>query len=255
MVVIEQTWAEMKVTLIEKSFKLQYEDRINKYYLFAVDASITYECFLRKTDPASTDQEDFEDNYKDKANHSTHPVTPEGKPEIMSSSRPEGTTVAFITAGDKISVPQEIHGGTEMKWDFSNTDDDVTAPTNFKRKQFDIEFIDGVWLKEGSVYFHNTPKGAYVSFEVVCPDGEYYKKNDGTIALATSDTVVHKYVAKHYIQGDCQMGDELNTEAATLDPLPIGYWMRITVTTPDTDSTSNGYAEIELYRSRTVILE
>jgi len=251
MVVIEQTWTELKSTLSEKNFKLQYEDRGNKYYLFAIDGSITYECFLRKTAPATTDQADFEDNYKDTSNSSTHPVTPEGKPEIMSSSRPKGTTVAFTSAGD---ISSKIGGGVEARWDFSNTDYDVTAPTGFKRKQFDLQFIDNVWLKEGAVYFFNAPQGCYVDFQVVCPEGEYYYKNDGTSTLATEDTVVHLYVNKHFIQGDAPMGDELNTEAATLDPLPTNYKMRVQVTTPDTDSTSNGCVEIEMYRERTVIL-
>ena len=142
-----------------------------------------------------------------------------------------------------------------MVWDFSNSDDDVTAPSGFTRKRFDLQFIDGVWLKEGSVYYFNKLQGSYISFFVVCPIGEYYYTNDGTLKQATEDTIVHKYVAAHYMQGDVPMGDELNTEAATMDPLPTNYYMRVEVTVPDTDTTSNGFAEIEMYRARSVILD
>ena len=178
-----------------------------------------------------------------------------GVNQIMSSSRPPGTSTAFITASDKTDSPKEIHGGTSMFFDFSNTDNDVTAPTGFKRKRMDLQFIDKIWMKEGTIYFHNAAKGAYVSISIVCPSGQYYYKNDGTLAQATEDTIIYKYVTQHFISGDCPMGDEMNTEAAKTEPLPTNYFFRFEVTVPDDNTTCYGFGELEIYRTRTVILE
>jgi len=141
-----------------------------------------------------------------------------------------------------------------LEWDFSNSTDDITPPTGFKRKRIEWSFIDSVWLKEGTLFFHNASKGSYVDVKVVCPAGNYYYKNDGTPTYAEVDTVVSHYVNHYFFQGTCPMGDELNTETCS-NEIPANYKFRIEVTVPDTDSTSNGYINFEMYRVRTEILE
>lgn len=178
-----------------------------------------------------------------------------GKQEVVSSSLHQGTMTCFAARGDKTTTPQEIGGGEWFKWDFSNTDNDVTAPSGYKRKQIDVQFIDNIWIKEGVIYYHNKLKGSYVRFSIVCPSGQYYYKEDGTLTQATEDVEVYNYVIDHPIQGTVAMGDEMNTEIASINPMPPNYVMRCVVTVPDTDSTSNGNALIELYRARTAILD
>jgi len=174
-----------------------------------------------------------------------------GKPSIRSESRPDGTSSYFTTRGDSASG---IGDGTRLEWDFSNADNDVSAPSGFKKKQIEAQFADNIWVKEGTVYFYNTPKGATIDFFVVCPAGQYYYDRNGTPQLASEDVVLSHYVVAHPMQDSAPMGDELNTEAATIDAVPPTYKFRIEVTTPDTDTQSNGYAELEVYRERSVLL-
>lgn len=173
------------------------------------------------------------------------------KPIIRAESRPDGTSACFTTKGD---TSEEIGGGTRLEWDFSNTDHDVTPPANCKRKHVEITFIDEVYMKEGTIYFHNVPKGSYADFMVICPAGYPYKDNNDDIQIATEDTEIDHYVIEHPMQGSVPMGDELNTESANIDPIPAGYRMRLQITTPDSDSVSNGVVELELFRARSVIL-
>lgn len=178
-----------------------------------------------------------------------HPYDSEGKPYVRAESRPINCTTYFTTCADNGS----IGNGKRFAWDFSNTDDDITAPSGCKKKRLEFSFIDTVWMKEGTVYYKNALKGSYFDQYIVCPTGYYYYKNDGTIALAAEDTVVSHYVIKHPMQGDVPMGDELNSESCS-GGIPSYYKFRIEIVVPDTDSTSNGVIEIEMYRERTVIL-
>lgn len=248
---VRKSWSDLKTVVSNKNLALQYEDDGSFYRVFAFDKSICYRCDIYQEDPAGTDQDDFETNYKDDANGPDEIKDPDRKAFVVSVSRPLNTYTYFTTAGDTVS---DIGGGTRLTWDFSNSDDEITAPTNYKKKRVEISFIDPVWIKEGTVYFHNCVKDSHIDFFIVCPNGEYYTDNDGDPVLATADTSVVKYVNKHPIQGSVPMGDELNTEATMESPVPTNYKMWLEVTVPDTDSTSNGCVEFEMYRTRTIIL-
>jgi hypothetical protein len=176
-----------------------------------------------------------------------------GKQIVIATSRPVNTSTWFSGAGDKTTSTQEIGGGKLLKWNFANTDDDVTPPTGFKRKRLEFAFIDNIWVKDGGVYFKNSLFGSYLDFMIICPEGQYYRNNAGTIVQATADTVISKYVNKHFITGDCPMGDELNTESCSTE-IPSNYKFWIDITVPDTDSTSTGHVTLEFYRTRSVIL-
>lgn len=246
----KKTWSELKSLAAAKVAVLQYEDQTDQYRVWFSENGDSYFTFI---DIPSADATDFDDNYKASANDPLHPVDSDGKVYSRAESRPLGYTTVFAMCGDKTSAPQEIGGGKLLSWDFSNSDDEITAPTNYKRKRMEFSFIDAIHVKEGTFYFYNAPKGSYIDFYIVCPDGQYYKKNDGTLAQASGDTPIVHYVVCHQIQGDCPMGDELNTEAAS-SAVPSNYKFWLEVTTPNTDTTSNGHASIEIYRERTVIL-
>ncbi len=87
----------------------------------------------------------------------------------------------------------------------------------------------------------------------MCPTGNFYIKQDGTPAMAMEPETISKYVHHHFFSGDCPMGDELNTEGCEDVPLPPNYEMWIEVVVPESDNSSYGYAELELYRDRTVL--
>lgn len=176
--------------------------------------------------------------------------TDDGRMRVRADSLPIGMTTMFTCCGDGT----DIGNGECMYWDFSNTDNDVTAPTGYKRKQMDITFADPVYIKEGCLYAMDAKKGSYVTVQVVCPDQAYYLDRQGVPQQASGDTPVGQFLPKHFFAGSFPMGDELNTEVAQDNPIPVGYKLRCIVTVPDTDSDSYGWASLELYRQRTILL-
>lgn len=178
-------------------------------------------------------------------------IDEEGKMFVRAESRPLDCTTVFTNRGDSATV---IGAGKTIYWDFSNSDDIVTPPTGFKRKRIVFQFLDPVYIKDGALYFFNTLKGSYVDVWLVCPTGGYYQKNDGSVAQASVDTPIAHFLINQFMQGDCPMSDEFNSETRSLAiPTYMQFWAEITV--PDTDSTSNGYMCLELFRLRTVVLE
>lgn len=251
---IKQTWSELKTTISGKNLRLQYKSDGNEYLVWGREESDLYYALIDIDSPANADQQDFEDNYKSEANKPLHPITPDSKTKVVSVSRPDGTTTCFTTCGDD-TVANTIGTGKRVEWDFSNSNDEIaTPPTGKKVKRIEFQFIDPVYMKEGTIYFFNAVKNSYVDFWVVCPDGEIYLDNDGSPQVASGDVLINHWVIKHPIQGDVPMGDELNTEAAQETPVPTNYKLRAEICVPDTDNTSNGCVELELYRTRTVVL-
>jgi len=256
---IWKTWTEMKTLLSERKLRLQYNEKNNKYDVFATDAHIVYFTELWKDvsvvkgidiEQNNSDLLDFETNYKETANSPITPLSDDGKTVVRAESRPLDTTTYFTMAGDS---ENNIGDGKKLFWDFSNNDDIVEAPEGYKRKRVEFSFIDSVYIKEGALYFHNAKKGSYVCVAVVCPAGQYYYKNDGSPALATEDIMISRYVNHHFFQNNCPMGDELNTESCSAE-IPSNYKFWIEVTVPDIDEDSNGYISMELYRKRTRVL-
>ena len=182
------------------------------------------------------------------------PMMDDGRPIVRSDSRPIGWQTMFTMCGDD----QAIGDGKEIYWDFSNDDDLVTTsgvvPDGYKMKQFDVQFCDPVHIKEGTIYFHSAPKKSYLDFSIVCPSGNYYYDRDSNPQLADGDVTVVKYVNHHFFSGSCSMGDELNTESCSENTIPSNYYLRVDIYVPDSDNSSYGYGELELYRLRTCLL-
>ena len=251
---LKKTWPEMKALCAQRKLKLQYEDldrgeNTDAYFIWAVEGNVHYKCLIEKdTDDAT----DFESECKGMANQEIIPKNSDGRTILMTTSRPMNATTCFASAGDDLEIGI-IGEGTRLTYDFENDEYLVAAPSGYKRKQTDFGFMDSVWLKEGTVYFHNTMKNSYVDLFVVCPSGQYYLKNDGSPGLATVDLPIEHFAIKQPIQGDCPMGDEFNTESCSQE-IPSDYFFRMEVTVPEADDVSNGYISLELYRERTIVL-
>lgn len=254
---IEKEWSDFKALVSTKVLKMQYEERTSKYYLWASENGDTYECLIRIADPASTDQADFEDNYKDDCNKAVTPVDNEGRKFLRAESKPTDMTTYFTSKGD---TPGEIGAGNQLVFDFNNTDNDwPDPPAGCKWKRVTCTFIDTVRLKEGTVYWENVPFGSIIDLCLGVPDQGWYQKNDGSYAQNTTgqDLMIAKFVNDSPMMGSCPMGDEMNTEAASND-IPAGTVFGFMVTVPDTVSDTDnvhGVIVLELYRERTVILE
>lgn len=77
---IQLSWTELKNQAVLRKSGLHYVERDTYYKIFLVDGNFCAETILKKTDPANTDQQDFEDNYKDEANKPLEPVDSDGIP-------------------------------------------------------------------------------------------------------------------------------------------------------------------------------
>lgn len=246
-----KTWTLLKQDVNIHKHHLRYEENIDDFYIWVEDGNREYYTTILK-DEQNADYLEFINTYKPIADRPHRPVSDDGKEIVRAESRPLGHTALFTCKADSESG---IGDGKLIAWDFSNEDDliDVPSGSNYKRKRIEFGFIDDVYLKDGAFYYHNTKKGSYGDFYIVCPAGQYYIKNDGTPALATEDTVVVHYVNSQFMYGSVPMGDELNTECCS-DKIPNNYIVRLEITVPDDDNESFGWVSLELFRKRTVIL-
>ena len=253
------SWTNLRNLFNSKKVPLQYIETPCKYVVYFIDGVDRYWTEIWKDtskvkginiEQNDLDKQDFENNYKPYANKPIEPKSDDGKTIVRAESRPLGTTTVFTGQADS---DNNIGDGKILAWDFSNNNDLVDAPNGYKRKRIEFKFIDSVWIKEGTIYYHNVLKNSYVDFYVVCPAGQYYYDNNNNLKQATSDTIISHYVIHHPIQDNVPMGDELNTESCSSE-IPSTYKFWIDVTVPDSDNQSNGHIELEIFRKRTVIL-
>jgi len=186
---------------------------------------------------------------------------------VRADSRRKNYDTVFLGCGDNIEA-QTIGGGSEFRFDLSLPETDsrwVEAPEGFARQRIDWRFIDTTYIKEGTVYFFNMPKGSYINFKFLIPKGyPFFKKRvnpvtadpywEETLTFCTEDTIIGNWVDHHWVEGSCPMGDFLNTEAAHENPSPTYVIYRFEVTVPKVEGweQSHGHYSIELYRGRTV---
>jgi len=70
---IKTSWANVKSFLDSRGLSAQYHDFGSYYYILGIDGGFSVATSISKTDPAGSDQTDFETNYKTSANKS--PIT------------------------------------------------------------------------------------------------------------------------------------------------------------------------------------
>lgn len=194
------------------------------------------------------------------------PRMDDGRPIVRADTRPMHTATFFTMAADSTAIGD----GIEMRWDFSNNDNIYTGPevpAGYKAKQLLCSYNCPVYLKDGTMYFFDAPWGQYISMDIVVPAGNYYPNPAGTIpasalglsgnlmyAYASENVPYQKYVNKHFMCGSCPMGDELNAEGAAVSPVPVGWYVRGLIITPNSDNISKGYGGLEMYRCHTMLL-
>ena len=194
------------------------------------------------------------------------PTMDDGRPVVRADTRPLETETYFTMAGDTASG---VGDGAAMRWDMDEDDDWVDNGDGYKKKVFELAFNNKIYLKDGSIYFFNAPWGAYVEFYITVPAGQYYPNIYGSIPAsalglpgedmydyASVNVLYQCYVNKHYMYGDCPMGDELNAEGAAVNGLPTTWTLTGHIHAPATASGTGfkGFASVECYRERTVVL-
>jgi len=194
------------------------------------------------------------------------PQMADGRPLVRADTRPLETETYFTMAGDTVSG---VGDGLPMTWNMDDDDDWEDIGDGMTRKIFKLTFNHEIYLKDGAIYFFNAPWGAWVDFYIAVPAGGYYpnqygsipasalgQPGDGMWEYAATDVLYQCYVNRHYMHGDCPMGDELNAEGAAINGLPVGWYLMGHIHAPATASGTGfkGYASIECYRERTIVL-
>jgi len=196
------------------------------------------------------------------------PTMDDGRPIVRADTRPLGTQTYFASRGDSAT---HLGAGVELRWDFSDSTSNIyighEVPDGFKAKEILLSFQCPVYLKDGAIYFFDAPWGQVLHMDIVIPNGGYYPNPAGQIpaaalglsgnnmyAQASGNTVYQSYVHSHFVYGDCPMGDELNAEGCAVEALPVGWYLRGLIITPESDNISKGYASVEMYRCHTNLL-
>ena len=174
------------------------------------------------------------------------PKSEDNKPYVRAEVRPLDCTTYFTNSGDIVG---NIGGGKLLYWDFSNSEDIVTAPTGYKRKRMDAAFLDFVYLKAGVLTVKNIIPGSYMDFYLVAPAGSYIMYGGAPYQLPVDITYAH--FVNRFV---CINDDTYVIEPQTISgQVPAGWLFRIEMTVPDTDVISKGTTMIILYRQRTTI--
>lgn len=268
---IANDFPNKKVSLDSLSYEIRESDIVTSLdYINAneIECDIWFKGELNQTDTTSTLPAIIAAHQGEPLPETEPPTMPDGRPVVRADSRPLGTSTYFTMAGDDTT---SIGGGIEMVWDFSNDEGLYTGPdvpSGFKAKQFLLYFHCPVYLKDGTLYFYDAPWGQYATMTISVPPGNYYPNPAGTIpasALGLSGTKMYSYsdneivdyktyLNRHRMYGSCPMGDELNAEGAAVNPVPPGWYLRGRIYTPESDTTSKGFASIEAYRRCTQLL-
>lgn len=190
-----------------------------------------------------------------------------GRWMVRSDSRKTGWDTVFQGAGDNITTGK-IGDGTQFRFDFgAATDDtrwrtsenDTTVPDGFKRQRIDWYFSDWVYVKEGTIYFYNMPKGSYTNMWIIAPPNAFFtrKRLDANLNLKkivypvgnVEVPFVH-WVVNYPMEGTASMGDELNTESAAENPAYPGIIWRAEFTIPESTNweQAHGHFSLEIYR-------
>jgi hypothetical protein len=191
-------------------------------------------------------------------------MDPQGRWTVRVDSLPPNYDIIFHGAGDD-PANNIIGGGTPFDWDFSNqTNLSTTPPTGMTTKLVQWQFIDGIYVKEGTLFFTDAPKGAYVDLYLICPTGYYYDMkwldSDGnvsfTYAQATVPTKFAHWVNHFFIEGTTSTGIRLATETSS-DMLAMPYliWdLEVSVPSNATNLTAfHGFFMLQSYRGRTIV--
>jgi len=235
---MNMTWTDFKAIVDSKKLNIQYTTENGYYCLSAFDNIVCYECDIEIETPASTDQEDFEDNYKDGCNEPIQPKTDDGKCFVRAESRPLDMTTCFTCRGDSATV---IGGGAKLMWNAAvDTFTDIGG--GFKRLKIDFGFKDEVCIKEGAIYFWDANWYGELEMHTYIP---------AAYSPTGNDLFIDKFVISHFFNGDCPMGDELNTECASAK-IPSYIRHQLWITIPSGDNDCKGFVSLEVYREDTV---
>lgn len=152
-------WASIKDFADTRSVVLQYVETNDQYYLVAIDGGLEANAVIKKKTPASSDQTDFETNYKTAAN------APLGNPKHTNQTgaievavhKPEQSSTSFVTHdwtdkttwfGDSVRVTDEVMSDSGDGLTFNSANDTWIDLYNCKVYNEDVVINDGPYTIE-----------------------------------------------------------------------------------------------------------
>ena len=101
-----ESWSDFKTLLSNKAGKIQYVTIGTDYVIWFIEDAMRYNYVIPITTPASSDQEDFEDNYKDNANQ---PIL-QGEEQVMTDLEIRDTDDHYSSVTDNRGyIPKTIY--------------------------------------------------------------------------------------------------------------------------------------------------
>lgn len=183
------------------------------------------------------------------------PTDPDNKPYVRAEPRPLGCTTVFTCNGDFLgsgSIPPVIGGGDRVEWNAANAGEWVTVG-DVKRKTIDLVFCDTVYLRGGHIFSPHSPRGANVSFQVMCPPNGYYM-NLGQVKVNTTGDWLK--VDENVVKAPLAHGEEpfLLDSFTASNGLPSGYRLRFVIEIPVAEVDCFGNILLLIYRERSVVV-
>lgn len=111
---IKKTWSELKSLLSLKKGSIQYETKYEQYKIWFTDNNETYFTRIEITDPAGTDQADFENNYKANANRPESPRASDTTPYVRVTEKTVGKYLQL--KGFEIDCPGNDTSDLYVSW-------------------------------------------------------------------------------------------------------------------------------------------
>jgi len=219
------------------------------------------------------------------------PYMADGRPIVRADTRPLGTQTWFSSSGDcellatctgidscrTCEKGPGIGSGKSWMWNFAEDEDwydpntlenPIPLASGTHAKWVQASFAEPVYTKDGTLYFLDATYGSFLSMFITVPSGNYYPNpsgpypaaalgltnDDKMYAYASKDVIYICYVNRQYMLGDCPMGDELNSEGVSVDPIPTGWYISGLIVTDEDNTSLKGHGTIEFYRESTSVL-
>lgn len=208
-------WADFKAKLTPRNLSPQWVDSNSSYYIYGKDGFICFACEIEQEEPATSDQVDFESNYKDDWNSQLDYRNDKGVQQIVVSPRPNNTVTYFGGISDV--------SGAKLQFNLTASDTSITKS---------LEFNENVYLKDAIVITKDAPIGSYLEAKVVHPTAgvlQYFCKN---FNLLGSQAIL------------------INSEDQEL--LPLGLKLEITVYNAPVQVAFEVVGNLEMYRTNTI---
>lgn len=260
---IEATWSTVKAFIDSKEAKYNYVDTFGMYEIITIVGAFQVEARIVKTSPRSSDQADFEDNYKSNANNIPLDGAHKNVTDIASSTITyKGSTVdtdagetaakwcvqRIIKSGAKTTESFAGGGANDFSQKFSDRvtlfpvpDFDNTLSTRF----------DGVndYINYGNVFNYDHSNAFSISFWCK-PDNIAATRN--LLAKATDDANVYGFNLRHTVTTGALFLQARSSDSLrqfTFDTaLTASVWQHI-VLTFNGNSNINGF---RVYRNAVV---